>query len=110
MRKSLDFLSKEEKEILNNLKILLSKSIPLNSLILFGSRARGDADKDSDMDIAVILNDYSIKQYQDQIDDNSWEAGFDYGIVVSPITFTYDKWIKKLEPIIENIEREGIEV
>ncbi|MBF0103477.1 MAG: nucleotidyltransferase domain-containing protein [Desulfobacterales bacterium] len=103
-------LSKNEKKILNNFKTLLSKNVPLHRLILFGSRARGDAAKDSDMDVAIIIDDNSVKPYQDIIDDNSWESGFEYGIVISPVTFTYDKWIQKLEPIIKNIKREGIEI
>ncbi|MBE9569807.1 MAG: nucleotidyltransferase domain-containing protein, partial [Proteobacteria bacterium] len=45
-----------EEKVANSFKLLLSQRVPLHRIIVFGSRARGDADPDSDMDLLVILN------------------------------------------------------
>lgn len=42
---------------LKNYKLLLSKHIKFEEMILFGSHAKGLAGKDSDMDVAVIVDD-----------------------------------------------------
>jgi len=50
-----------EKSILDKFKSLLLKKIKLYKLFLFGSRAREDADPDSDMDVMVIVDDQLTK-------------------------------------------------
>jgi len=44
-------------------KVLAQNSFTLHSIILFGSRARGDSDKESDYDILIIVKeDINIKE------------------------------------------------
>lgn len=80
-----------KKEVLDKFKSLLLKKVKLHSLVLFGSRARGDADPDSDMDILVVV-DHLDREIEDYISDSAWEAGIDYGIVIVPITFSTEEW------------------
>ena len=44
-----------ETNVLRDFKNRVGERLPLHAMILFGSRARGDADPDSDMDVLVIL-------------------------------------------------------
>lgn len=44
-----------DKAILERFKALVSRRFQLHKVLLFGSRARGDADPQSDMDVVVIL-------------------------------------------------------
>jgi predicted nucleotidyltransferase len=81
-----------DREILNRLKSLLQKRVNLHQLILFGSRARGDADPDSDMDVLVILDEPRTPEVRDAVSDCAWEAGFDAGVVVVPIVVALDHW------------------
>jgi predicted nucleotidyltransferase len=54
--------------ILNDLVVLLQASDPYK-IILFGSHANGNPNKDSDIDIMVILdNDHVSKTYQERLD------------------------------------------
>ncbi len=79
-------------EIINRLKSLLQDRVKLDRIILFGSRARGDAEPDSDMDVLVILDEPVSQQSHEEVSDAAWEAGFDAGIVVVPVVVSRDRW------------------
>ncbi len=102
-----------EKSILDKFKSLLSKRASIYKMILFGSRAWGDADRYSDMDIAVILNDPIEEKDIDYVSDCAWEAGFEYGIVVVPVVFTREEWQNSPERsslLVQAAEMEGVAV
>ena len=102
-----------EKGILDKFKALLSKRVSINKMILFGSRARGDADQHSDMDIAVILNEPVEEKDIDYVSDCAWEAGFEYGIVVVPVVFTREEWENSPERsslLVQAAEMDGVAV
>ena len=81
-----------EKTILDRFKRLLIIRITVYKIILFGSRARGDASPTSDMDIIVIVDGTINGEDRDYISDCAWEAGFEHGIVLVPIVFTRGEW------------------
>lgn len=81
-----------DREIVNKLKNLLQKRVKLHQVILFGSRARGDSDPDSDMDVLVVLDAPRTPKIDDVVSDCAWEAGFDAGVVVVPIVVSRDHW------------------
>ena len=81
-----------EKIILEKFKTHLSHRLKGYKLILFGSRARGDADPSSDMDVVVILEDTANDEDRDYVSDCAWEAGFQHGIVLVPVVFTRREW------------------
>ena len=81
-----------ERIALDKFKSLLQDRVGLYKLILFGSRARGDAGLYSDMDVLVILDDASGERDFDYVSDCAWEAGFEYGIVIVPVVFTRNEW------------------
>jgi predicted nucleotidyltransferase len=80
-----------EKKIIDAFTLLVKKKLSVHRIELFGSRARGDADPDSDMDVLVIVNDLS-PELEDYVSDCAWEAGFEHGIVLVPVVFTRDEW------------------
>ncbi|MBI5373878.1 MAG: nucleotidyltransferase domain-containing protein [Candidatus Schekmanbacteria bacterium] len=85
-------MNEVERTILGKFKSLIMKKINLYKMILFGSRARGDAFAFSDMDVMIIINNSVSENELDYISDCAWEAGFEYGIVVVPVVFSRDEW------------------
>ena len=77
---------------------------------MYGSQARGDAKKYSDIDLLVILP-YLNKETQKLVFDISWEVGFEAGKVISAISTT-DKDMKyyAILPFYKNVKKEGIAV
>lgn len=102
-----------EKKILETFKTLLLKRVLLYKMILFGSRARGDASPYSDMDVLVILDTPSGEQDIDYVSDCAWEAGFEHGIVVVPVVFSKEEWENSPERyslLAQAVEMEGVSI
>ena len=77
-------------------------------VIMFGSQARGDATKESDIDLLVILPSIDARTTR-LASDIAWEVGFDAGRVISMIPDTEEQMRRfAFLPFYRNIKREGI--
>jgi tRNA nucleotidyltransferase (CCA-adding enzyme) len=77
---------------------------------LFGSRARGDAVPDSDLDVFVEV-DSLTPELRRRIDEIAWEIGFERDYIISPVVVTHDELQQGplgASPLILTIEREGV--
>lgn len=102
-----------EKTILEHFKARLQERLQVQKVILFGSRARGDADPQSDLDVVVVLDDGIDTAAQEYVSDCAWEAGFAHGIVVVPVVFTRSEWEQGPERqslFVRAVEAEGVPV
>ena len=79
-------------------------------VIMFGSQARGDATKESDIDLLVILA--TIDANTTRLASNiAWEVGFDAGKVISAIPDTKEQMKRyAFLPFYRHIKEEGIVV
>ena len=86
----------------------------LRSVILYGSYARGDYRKDSDIDIMILLNmtDLEIENYGQQLSDMTYDFNMDYDVDIKPIAKSDDhfRYWSKAYPFYANVEREGIKL
>lgn len=86
----------------------------LKAVILFGSYARGDFNKDSDIDIAVLLDmpRADISLFKRRLYEFSSDLDFRYDILTSFRCIPcdeYERWKNSL-PFYSNIEREGVKI
>src|SRR5512144_2076538 len=83
----------------------------LRQIILFGSRARGDAEPDSDVDLLIVLsgavqNGTEIARTGPILADLSIRTG----LVPSCLFISEDRFQSGEGPLLRNIRREGVPV
>ncbi len=105
-------LEKQEETALKRFKEILTEQFgrEIVSIHLFGSRARGNAHQESDIDILVLTrrDDWKLKE---QIGKVATQILLDHGIYLSVKVFgqTFHRKLVKVGSLfIRNIQREGI--
>lgn len=84
-------MNQSDKELALRFKGSLLRSGVLPSrVVVFGSRARGDADFESDLDVLVLVDEISPGT-RSVISDCAWETGFEAGVVITPVVMTVDE-------------------
>jgi len=71
------------KDVLNKARQLLGDT--LTSVVLFGSRARGDSHPDSDLDLLIVAQSLPDEAGRRELALDIAEVGFDYGLPVQVI-------------------------
>lgn len=87
------------------------KSIdPSAQVILFGSRARGDAKHDSDWDILILIKDKVTTEIERAFRYRLFDLELETGEVFSTFVYNEDTWNKKhkVTPFFKSIKREGV--
>lgn len=86
----------------------------LDGVVLYGSYARGDFDKESDVDILVRINcdKTQLSYFRDLFCPTASRLSLDYGVTVSVAVADRDSFnrYKTVLPFYRNIEREGIAI
>jgi predicted nucleotidyltransferase len=104
-------MTRKDTDIAQRFKQLLQqRTIPL-SVQVFGSRARGDALPESDLDLFVVVEQAS-RELEKYVSDCAWEAGFEEGVVVVPVVVDKARMAGPLgdSAFVRNVLREGVAV
>ena len=100
----------EKTAVLDNIKDLARKTLPANSsLLLYGSRARGDNRPDSDWDLLILLDKPTLVAEDYDVAYPFRELGWDIGEEISPHVYTKKQWGEwTFLPYYKNVERDKI--
>jgi predicted nucleotidyltransferase len=104
-------LSKREKEILLNCRDALNEIDPNAEVVLYGSRARGDASEESDYDLLIVSDGPATIEREDRFRRALYDIQLETGAVVTVILVNRTDWetpLYKAMPLHQNITREGI--
>lgn len=97
-------------EFISGVKNILDNRI--KKVILYGSYARGDYNKNSDIDIMILtdLSDNEISEYSNKIWEKCADIEIDNGLVISPLLRNIDNFNSWLDvkPFYMNIVNEGV--
>lgn len=106
-------VKKNTEIILKELKKSLAEGFGdnINSVILFGSRAKGIADENSDYDIVVILkNDYDWK-YEKQLSKTIYKFELEKGVLTDIHLISINQMnntLKGKDPLFVNAIKNGV--
>ena len=100
----------EDRRILDLFARRVRALAPSAAVWAFGSRARGSAHPESDLDLCLVVPAVT-RELRDQIYAIAWEIGFDEGRVVAPIILSeedFERAPMSASTLVANIRREGI--
>lgn len=100
------------KTIVGKIKGILREVAPDAVSVLYGSEARGDARRDSDFDILVILPDStdsgSFARRKIEITGRLYDIELESGATISPLIVLKTVWERLRTPFTVNVINEGI--
>ena len=89
----------------------INKIDPDSEVILFGSRARGDFDDDSDWDFLILLSKPIDPETEDVIRNSIYEIELEFDEIITSIIEEKSEWERYEESLIyKNIEEQGIPI
>ncbi|MCL5292696.1 MAG: nucleotidyltransferase domain-containing protein [Actinobacteria bacterium] len=105
-----------DRELILEFKSRLAPSIKkrLRKVIVFGSRARGEAMEDSDLDV-VALVDRKTPQVEKELEDTAYQVMWDHDFrpIISLKVFDESRFynaVKRSLSFYSHVEKEGVSV
>jgi uncharacterized protein len=102
-----------ERQAIEEAVRILENRFRITKVILFGSKARGDDDEHSDIDILLITSEVLHWREEKAVVESLFEVGSAYGVIFSPLFVTASEWNNGVFtefPIYDEILRDGIVV
>ena len=104
-------LSRAERELLENCRDAVREVIPGAELILYGSRARGDAGMESDYDLLILIDGPVDCKLEDRMRQRLYSLELESSAALSVSAYNRSDWCSPLYramPFNQNVEKEGI--
>ena len=93
-----------------NIKKILGNR--LKKVILYGSYARGDYNKSSDVDIMILtdLSDEEIEFFRGPVSGIAFDIELETGVIISPLIKNINKYNDRIDviPFYMNVNKEGV--
>ncbi len=106
-------LKRNEEKAIGEFKREVFKRFPHAQFILYGSKARGDPEEFSDIDILVLLDEEIDTRVEDTIFDIAYDIELKFDVVISVIVESKQFWeseLSKAMPLHWSVEKEGVAV
>lgn len=100
-----------DKALLAGCRQAIRRVVPDADIILYGSRARGDAQEYSDYDLLVLVDQPVNMALKDRILSSIYPLELETGAMLTLITYNRRQWESlpyRETPFHENVDRDGV--
>lgn len=90
---------------------LLRQRFPVESIILFGSKARGDDDRESDIDLLVLTSRHLSRSERHAMTDALFPLPLRHDVVLSLLVLPTQEWsggVVSVLPIHDEVLEQGV--
>jgi len=105
-------LKPNEIEALQELKETLAREFRLVELRLFGSKARGDSRRESDIDVLIVLEELN-RGIRKRVSAICCDLSIDHHILIAPILYSRSEFasdLTRVTPFYQNVESEAVTI
>jgi uncharacterized protein len=106
-------LTDRELMAVTEFKESLARDFGLVRLVLYGSKARGDSDGESDVDLIVVLSDRPDWRAKREIYYRASKIGLEHDVLLQPVVFAeadFQSSRFRVTPLLRNVAAEGVAV
>jgi len=103
-------LTKNEREGIEAAVERLKREFPVDKIVLFGSKARGDFDEHSDIDLLLITSRPLHWKEEKAVIEALFDIGMEYDVIFSPLFASSEEWegaLFRKFPVYKEIIRDG---
>ena len=104
-------LGEKDRQAVERAAAILRERFPVERVVLFGSKARGDADSESDIDLLVLTSRPMSHAEQDSITDALFDLQLDLDAAISTLIVSTEEWehgLCQVLPIKYEVDRDGV--
>ncbi len=104
-------LAPNDRAALERAAAILREQFPIERLILFGSKARGEDKPDSDMDLLVLTREELDGREQSAIVHALFGLEMELGVMFSPVIVAAEEWehgVSQALPLRQEVDRDGV--
>lgn len=90
------------------IEVMRESGLKVKEVYFFGSRAKGEEKKDSDLDVCVVSDDFS----GDKVEDNKrlYKLARNVSTLIEPHAFSTEEFEDKYNFLAQEIKRSGIKL
>ncbi len=104
-------LNERDRQAIERAAAILRERFPVERVVLFGSKARGDDDPESDIDLLILTSRPMSHAEQDAMTDALFGLQLELDVAISTLITPTKEWehgLAQVLPIRHEVDRDGV--
>jgi len=104
-------LNERDRQAIKSAASILRQKFPIEQIMLFGAKARGDDDAESDIDLLILTRHRLTWQERDKITSVLFDLQLERKVVISTLVVPKKEWeqgMYQVLPIHDEVQKDGV--